>query len=142
MVITYKKANDKFKALINKWGGVKYGSVYAHRIKDKIVITHMGKPILYINKKNQYEYVSINNETQRKFYNKYTPINIRKRKLGWYVGRQPFYIGIKVNSKGDMIIPDVWSRGGNVNHCHDCSVTYTNNLCSDCYEGYLEDEGW
>jgi hypothetical protein len=142
MRITYKKANDAFKALQNKWAGVKYGIMYAHRIKDKIVVTHHGKPILFITKENKYEYVSINNEAQRKFYNKYTPISIRKRKLGWYVGRQPFYIGIKVDSKGDMIIPQVYSRRGDVTHCRNCDATYTENLCIDCYEDYLEDDGW
>lgn len=143
MRITYKKANDKFKALQNKWGGVRYGACYAFRIKNKIVVTHMGKPILSIDKKNQYEYLSINKEIQRKFFNRYTPITIRKRKLGWYVGRQPFYIGIKVNSKGDMIIPQVHSPTGNETiHCHECDVTYTNHLCIDCYENSLEDGQW
>lgn len=138
-MITYRKANDAFKALQNKWLGVKYGIMYAHRIKEKIVITHNGVPILFIDKQNRYEYVSINNEARRKFYNKYTPISIRKRKLGWYVGRQPYYIGIKVDSKGDMIIPEVWPRHETL-HCHECDITYTNHFCEGCYADYLDGE--
>ncbi len=138
MVITYKKANEKFKALENKWEGVRYGIGYAFRIGNRIVITHHNIPILWIDKQNKYEYISINNEAQRKFYNKYTPITIRKTKAGWRVGRMPFYVGLKVDSKGDMIIPEVWPSRNDCMDCNECGIVYTNHYCADCYEDYLE----
>lgn len=141
MVITYKIVNEEFKLLYDKWDGVKYGICYAFRINDKICITYHGKPILWINKKNQYQYVAIDNETIRQFYNQYTPITIKKRKTGWYVGRMPYHINMRVDIRGDFLIPEVWPPPNYTKHCKECNITYTDNLCESCYENYTDGEG-
>jgi hypothetical protein len=141
MVITFKKANEKFLKLDDRWEGIKYGPCFAFRINNKICITYRGKPILWINKKNEYEFTCSRNETQRKFFNKYTPITIRKRKGDWYVGRMPFHLGMKVNKNGEFIIPDVWPPRDHIHECTDCGDTFTNDLCAYCYENFIDGEG-
>ena len=140
MLITYKKVNDAFQRLDDKWHGVKYGIGYAFRIGNKICITYNSKPILWIDKKNQYQFTSIKNEVVRQFYNKYTPITIRKRKAGWYIGHMPFHMNMKVDSKGDFIIPEVWPPPNHTIHCIDCYETYSHELCTDCYRNFINGE--
>lgn len=141
MVITYKKANNKFMRLDNKWLGVRYGIYRAVRVRDRIVIMKKSLPILFINKKNEFEYVDTKSLVDLRFFNRYTPIKIKVKNGKWFVGYIPFHSGIRVNLKGDMIIPHVWPS--ETINCDACRTRYTSKLCTDCYYDQLNgDDQW
>lgn len=141
MLITFKKANQDFKNLLDKFQGVRYGRTYrAYAIKGKIVIMRHRTIVLTIDRLNNYEFCLKGDRDDLNFLNRSAPIKIKNKNGKWWVGSMPFYVGMKVDKLGELIIPEAWPGDSQLHSCQHCRVQYTNRLCDSCYDDLISDE--
>lgn len=144
-MLTYKKA----KTLYNKakayaaMRGWHFDSRNGCRIRENLYIVKYKNvfalytryiEIFNVNSKNEYRLGSFES---KKMYcnlvNRYTPARMRMRDKRLLLGRIPYYYGLKMNSKGHVLIPEVWSEmGRGLLHCDRCRATFTDRVCTNC----------
>lgn len=138
MKLTFQRAKSLLDKAEFKKDGVKLAKrFYLVRVKDKYIIEKRGIELLSINKKDEIQ-LGFAEGTDFRFLSKLTNATFIYKNKKWYIGRTPFYPGIKIDQSGDVLIPEVWSLHGDRHlRCRRCRSRYSATMCSGC-----NDNGW
>lgn len=133
-MITYKKAQVLFNGAKSKRIGRPLGQgVYLLKVKNNFVAMLDHEPLFSINKKNEYIIGVV--EPRKAFVgllNRFTPSKVRLINKKLFFGNMPYYLGLKLNAEGDIIIPQAWSYKINDLSCELCYSRYSIEKCNIC----------
>lgn len=132
-MLTFDKAKKLFSKAESPRQGFKVGkAAFLIKYRNQYAVIKNNRILFTLSKDNVFKF-NLVTPLSLELVNKLTPARLKLIKKELFLGRIPFFQGMRIDSRGEFLIDQAWSDKDQFDlECVDCGTQYSTKRCRAC----------